>query len=43
MKVVQIGDMKYAVYDRHGKVIIITSSREIAKRELEKYASDLHQ
>ena len=28
----QIGDMKYAVYDKSGKVVIITSSREIAER-----------
>ena len=32
MKLVQIGDMKYAVYDKHGKVVIITSVREIAER-----------
>jgi hypothetical protein len=29
---VQIGDMKYAVYDKRGKVVIITSDREIAER-----------
>ena len=28
----QIGDMKYAVYDKRGKVVIITSSRIIAER-----------
>jgi hypothetical protein len=34
MRLVQIGDMKYAVYDKRGKVVIITSSREIAERFL---------
>jgi hypothetical protein len=32
MKLVQIGDMKYAVYDKRGKVVIITSNKEIARR-----------
>ena len=32
MRLVQIGDMKYAVYDKCGKVVIITTSREIAER-----------
>jgi hypothetical protein len=32
MKLVQIGDMKYAVYDKCGKVVIITSNKEIARR-----------
>jgi hypothetical protein len=32
MKLVQIGDMKYAVYDKRGKVVIITSVRTIAER-----------
>jgi len=33
---VRIGDMKYAVYDESGKVVVITSCREIA----EYYAND---
>jgi len=33
---VRIGDMKYAVYDEKGKVVVITSNREIA----EYYAND---
>jgi len=32
----QIGSMKYAVYDKCGKVVIITTSRIIAER----YADD---
>ena len=32
MRLVQIGDMKYAVYDKQGKVVIITTSRIIAER-----------
>ena len=28
---VRIGEMKYAVYDEKGKVVIITSCREIAE------------
>ena len=32
----RIGDMKYAVYDENGKVVVITSCREIA----EYYAND---
>ena len=35
MKLVQIGDMKYAVYDKRGKVVIITSVRTIAERFLD--------
>lgn len=34
MKLVQIGDMKYVVYDKNGKVVIITSVRNIAERFL---------
>ena len=36
MRLVQIGAMKYAVYDKQGKVVIITTCREIAER----YAND---
>lgn len=32
MRMVQIGPMKYAVYDKRGKVVIITTSRIIAER-----------
>jgi hypothetical protein len=32
MRLVQIGDMKYVVYDKHGRVVVITSCREIAER-----------
>lgn len=32
MTIQQIGNMRYVVYDNNGKVVIITSSREIAKR-----------
>jgi len=32
MRLEQIGRMKYAVYDKRGKVVIITSSRIIAER-----------
>lgn len=28
---VRIGEMKYAVYDEKGKVVVITSCREIAE------------
>lgn len=28
---VRIGEMKYAVYDKNGKVVVITSCREIAE------------
>ena len=31
----QIGDMKYAVYDKRGFVVIITSVRAIAERFLD--------
>ena len=34
MRLVQIGDMKYAVYDKQGFVVIITSVRAIAERFL---------
>jgi hypothetical protein len=36
MRLVQIGRMRYAVYDKRGKVVIITTSRIIAER----YAND---
>jgi hypothetical protein len=32
MRLVQIGRMRYAVYDKRGKVVIITTSRIIAER-----------
>jgi len=32
MHLVQIGAMKYVVYDKRGKVVIITSDKEIAER-----------
>jgi len=32
MSLVQIGDMKYVVYDKRGKVVIITSDKGIAER-----------
>jgi len=31
MRLVQIGDMKYAVYDKRGKVVIITTCKQIAE------------
>ena len=36
MVMIQISDMKYAVYDENGKVVVITSCRAIA----EYYAND---
>lgn len=39
MRLVEIGAMKYAVYDKHGKVVIITSSRQIAEKHLEQLES----
>jgi len=32
MRLIQIGNMKYVVYDKRGKVVIITSVKEIAER-----------
>lgn len=32
MRLEQIGRMRYAVYDKNGKVVIITTSRIIAER-----------
>lgn len=32
MRLVMIGRMKYAVYDKRGKIVIITSVRTIAER-----------
>ena len=32
MRLEQIGRMRYAVYDKRGKVVIITTSRIIAER-----------
>ena len=40
MSLVQIGAMRYAVYDKQGKVVIITSNREIAERYA--YGKDDH-
>ncbi len=40
MILMQIGAMRYAVYDKQGKVVIITSSREIAERYA--YGKDDH-
>jgi hypothetical protein len=35
MRLVQLGAMKYVVYDKHGKIVIITSVKAIAERFLD--------
>jgi len=40
MRLEQIGRMRYAVYDKQGKIVIITSNRDIAERYA--YGKDIH-